>query len=103
MYSKSLAETIGTKVLDTRVKAGLTQAQLASLAGVSDRLVRQVETGKATGISLDKLSAILEALGLYLSFGEPVEAQDSYKQDREYDELMEKFLSSYINFGELDG
>ncbi|HAM43564.1 MAG TPA: transcriptional regulator [Propionibacteriaceae bacterium] len=43
----------------------LTQAQLAELAGVSERYVRLVEAGKVS-VRLDKLQALLEVLGLRL-------------------------------------
>lgn len=43
----------------------LTQADLAELAGVSERFVRLVEAGKDT-VRLDKLRPLLEVLGLSL-------------------------------------
>ncbi len=43
----------------------LTQADLAELAGVSERFVRLVEAGKDT-VRLDKLQPLLEVLGLRL-------------------------------------
>ena len=46
-----------------RKALGLTQLELADLADVSERLVRDAETGRAT-IKMDKLLSILEALGL---------------------------------------
>ena len=46
-----------------RKALGLTQLELADLAEVSERLVRDVETGRVT-VKTDKLLSILEALGL---------------------------------------
>lgn len=46
-----------------RKALGLTQLELADLAEVSERLVRDVETGRVT-IKTEKLLSILEALGL---------------------------------------
>jgi HTH-type transcriptional regulator/antitoxin HipB len=46
-----------------RKTLGLTQLELADLAAVSERLVRDLETGRAT-IKTEKLLSILEALGL---------------------------------------
>ncbi|MDN5726240.1 MAG: type II toxin-antitoxin system Y4mF family antitoxin [Propionibacteriales bacterium] len=43
----------------------LTQGDLADLAGVSERFVRSLETGKTT-VQLDKVLAVLDALGLTL-------------------------------------
>ena len=41
----------------------LTQVELADLAEVSERLIRDLESGRTT-IGTDKLIAVLEALGL---------------------------------------
>lgn len=48
-----------------RATLGLTQAELADLAGVAERSVRAVEAGKPT-VRLDTLSAVAGALGLEL-------------------------------------
>ncbi len=48
-----------------RVELRLTQAEAAELAGVSERFVRLVESGKPT-VRLDKLQALLDVLGLEL-------------------------------------
>lgn len=45
---------------------GLTQLDAAELSGVSERFVRAVEAGKGS-VQLDKLCALLDALGLELS------------------------------------
>jgi len=48
-----------------RRELGLTQPQLADLAGVSERFVRALEAGKQS-VQLDRVQAVLEALGLEL-------------------------------------
>lgn len=48
-----------------RAALGLTQQDLADLAGVSERFVRFVEQGKPS-IQLNSLRAVLNALGLEL-------------------------------------
>ncbi|HYO20339.1 MAG TPA: type II toxin-antitoxin system Y4mF family antitoxin, partial [Dermatophilaceae bacterium] len=48
-----------------RKDLGLTQVEVAELAGVSDRFVMELEKGKPT-VRLDKLTAVLEAMGLTL-------------------------------------
>jgi len=48
-----------------RKDLGLTQVEVAELAGVSDRFVTEVERGKPT-VRLDKLTALLNAMGLTL-------------------------------------
>lgn len=53
-------------VRERRRSLRLGQQALADLAGVSERFVREVESGKPT-VRLDKLAAVLDALGLELS------------------------------------
>lgn len=60
-----------TSALAERMRArrrtlGLTQAGLAELAGCSPRFVGALEAGKPT-VHLDKVLAVLDALGLDLS------------------------------------
>jgi y4mF family transcriptional regulator len=53
---------------------GLRQAELADLAGVSERFVYALESGKGS-VQLDKVIAVLSALGLHLELrrgGTPV-------------------------------
>lgn len=48
-----------------REELSLRQAELAELAGVGARFVNELEAGKAT-VRLDKVLAVLAALGLHL-------------------------------------
>lgn len=57
----------GIYVRRARETQGLTRAVLAKKAGVSERLLASLELGDATGIRLDKLLAIFDALGLALA------------------------------------
>lgn len=57
----------GIYVRRSREAQGLTRAQLAEAAGVSERLLASLELGDATGIRLDKLLAVFGALGLSLA------------------------------------
>lgn len=50
-----------------REAQGLTRAALAKTASVSERLLASLELGDATGIRLDKLLTIFNALGLALA------------------------------------
>jgi len=61
-----LAARIGEAVAAERGRLGLRQDELALIAGVSARVVHQVENGKATS-RLDSLAPVLDALGLTLS------------------------------------
>lgn len=54
---------MGEELRARRVALGLTQAEAAELAGLSERFVRAVESGK-TSVQLDKLSALADVLGL---------------------------------------
>ena len=59
---------LSAEVRARRVSLGLTQRDLADMAGVSERFVRFVEQGKPS-IQLDSLLAVLEPLGLELTVG----------------------------------
>ncbi len=58
---------LGSQVYTARTTQGLTQSMLAARAGVSERLIRYLEKGQAQSVQLNKLLAILSALGLDLS------------------------------------
>ncbi|MBD2760533.1 helix-turn-helix transcriptional regulator [Yimella sp. cx-573] len=57
--------TIGKVIRERRRELGLLQAEIADLSGVSERFVREVEADKPT-VRLDKLTTLVEALGLEL-------------------------------------
>jgi HTH-type transcriptional regulator / antitoxin HipB len=61
-----LAEVLAAEVRARRGRLGLTQRDLADMAGVSERFVRFVEQGKPS-VQLDSLTAVLETLGLELT------------------------------------
>ena len=56
----------GIYVRQARETQGLTRATLAKKAGVSERLLASLELGDATGIRLDKLLTVFNALGIGL-------------------------------------
>lgn len=56
---------LSRQLRDRRKSLALTQENLADLAGCSTRFVRALESGKPT-VRLDKLVAVLNALGLEL-------------------------------------
>lgn len=56
---------IGTQVRERRESLRLLQIDLADMAGVSERFVRELEHGKPT-LRLDKVEAVLDVLGLRL-------------------------------------
>ena len=63
--SAQLATEIGQRVLRERERLGLRQDELALAAGVSARVIHQIEHGKATS-RLDSLVPVLDVLGLKL-------------------------------------
>ncbi|GAA3619575.1 hypothetical protein GCM10022199_25090 [Marihabitans asiaticum] len=54
-----------TQLQARRRELGLRQLDVAELAGVSERFVRELESGKPT-VRIDKLGPVLEVLGLRL-------------------------------------
>ena len=60
------AAEVGFAVRESRQKHGLTQTDLAGLAGTGLRFISELERGKPN-MSLDKVLAVLAALGLRLS------------------------------------
>lgn len=59
------ATAVGTTVRQARRAHGLTQSQLAGLAGTGLRFVSELERGKPN-VALDKVLAVLAVLGLRL-------------------------------------
>src|SRR3546814_16128848 len=59
------AESLGAAVRRSRKSHGLTQSQLAGLAGTGLRFVSELERGKAN-VALNKVLAVLAVLGLRL-------------------------------------
>ena len=57
---------IGYAIKDARLEFGLTQAQLAGAAGISERCLWSLELGRSPGVQLDKLLAVFKVLGLDL-------------------------------------
>jgi y4mF family transcriptional regulator len=66
--AKRDAEAIGETVRQSRESLGLRQDELAFAAGVSTRVIHQIEHGKPTS-RLDSLSPVLAVLGLRLLAG----------------------------------
>ncbi|WP_397220055.1 helix-turn-helix domain-containing protein [Nocardioides sp. AE5] len=63
------AGELAAAVLGRRERLGLRQEELAELAGCSPRFVHAIEAGKKS-LQLDKLVAVLDALGLHLAISE---------------------------------
>ena len=56
---------IGDFIKERRKKAGLTQVELASKAGVGVRFVSEIESGKQTS-RIDTINKVLALFGKYL-------------------------------------
>jgi y4mF family transcriptional regulator len=63
--TQELPRILAAEVRSRRSALGLTQRDLADMAGVSERFVRFVEQGKPS-VQLDSLLAVLNTLGLEL-------------------------------------
>jgi HTH-type transcriptional regulator/antitoxin HipB len=66
--TEPLTAVLAGQVRARRLQLGLTQHDLADMAGVSERFVRFVEQGKPS-VQLDSLTTLLETLGLELRLG----------------------------------
>lgn len=81
----------GIYARQARETQGLTRAALAQKAGVSERLLASLELGDATGIRLDKLLAIFNALGLALAAqGDIDEAKHEQPTDAPHADLQSR-------------
>ncbi len=61
----AFGDQLPAEVRSRRASLGLTQQDLADMAGVSERFVRFLEQGKPS-VQLDSLLAVLDTLGLEL-------------------------------------
>ena len=62
---------LGTLIKDHRKKAGLTQLELADLAGVGKTTVFDIEKNKET-VSWNNLLAVLKVLNIEVQFKSPI-------------------------------
>ncbi|RQW78109.1 MAG: transcriptional regulator [Geobacter sp.] len=58
---------LGIRIRQARKEKGLTQAQLADMAGITRKTLSQVETGAVSDIGIRKVERTLEVLGLELT------------------------------------
>lgn len=79
--SARLAEQIGARIRRERERLGLRQDELALVAGVSTRVIHQIERGKPTS-RLDSIVPVLEATGLNLAIMETAEQSGPESADR---------------------
>ncbi len=64
MRAEMLASVSGVQLAEIRKQLGMTQAQLAEAAGLSQARISQIENGKA--VSLESLRAYVTGLGGHL-------------------------------------
>lgn len=81
MHPEATARELGSRVRQAREALGLRQDELALAAGVSTRLVHQIEIGKAT-TRLDGLVCVLAALGLELEVVERARSRGGPQPER---------------------
>ncbi len=63
VWPQPLAVAFGERVRRARTHVGFTQQRVADRAGVSQSAVSRLERGLATGMSLERLLRILDAIG----------------------------------------
>lgn len=102
-------QELGYEIRRARLTSGLTQAQLASAAGLTRTTLNQLENGVFPDLGVRKVQAILEKLGLVLSI-QPAgkrnrpdfiriactTANVSYKSALTEDELVQALLTGKI-------
>jgi transcriptional regulator with XRE-family HTH domain len=59
-------ELLGRWIRESRVSAGMTQGQLARLAGMHQTTLSRLERGRLEGLRLHRLAAILAVLDSWL-------------------------------------
>ncbi|PJB00368.1 MAG: transcriptional regulator [Ignavibacteriales bacterium CG_4_9_14_3_um_filter_30_11] len=74
------SKSIGKIVNSHRKKSGLTQKQLANIAGVGKTVVHDIEKGKET-VQLNTLMKILSALNIKIEFSSPLLKQSEIKNE----------------------
>lgn len=99
-----LLSDIAGHVQERRRSLDFTQKQLASMAGVSERLVRSIESGQAQGISLDKLESVLSTLGFGLALTGTDESNSTAAtpldpREDEYEMLLQSAVSAWQRTG----
>lgn len=103
----TISRQAGIHVRSVRERRGLTRRELAEAAGVSERLIASLELGDATGIRLDKLLCICDAVGLSLfmrqvepkeapiAVGKPRSKPPKPPQSASYEEHLQYFLENF--------
>ncbi len=93
-FSSSLPEV----VYQARTRANITQGELADRAGVSRHTVVNIESGAAAGVRLDKLSAVLGALGMEL-MAVPRRGVEPMAQTEDAESLRREFRARFVRGG----
>ncbi|WP_165043363.1 hypothetical protein [Adlercreutzia sp. ZJ138] len=103
MNATTFINTVAAAVRERRHTLALTQKQLASMAGVSERLVRLIEAGQAPGVGIEKLAMVLSPLGLELALEGDVyhaaASEDTSAENDEYERLLQYAVSSWEGVG----
>jgi y4mF family transcriptional regulator len=64
-------ESLGKQIAQKRQELNISQADLAEMSGISLRTINSIENGHAN-LSINKLSKILEPLGLVITLQERI-------------------------------
>lgn len=88
---------IGYSIKEKRLGLGMTQAQLAEAAGVSKRSLWSMELGQNSGVQLDKLTSVLNVLGLELEIKESGERCSGGAEHHHGSEVMMHGVNSRLD------
>ena len=94
MKQETHYQHIAKRVKELRAERGLSQAQLAKAAGISQQVVSAVENQTNRSIQLDTLYAIAKALGVSAIALQCPEASAQFLKDGTLSRLVEVFCSA---------
>jgi transcriptional regulator with XRE-family HTH domain len=60
----AVLRNLGRRVTHLRLALGISQRSLAAMTGIDQSVISRFENGRAAGMRVDKLAAILAALGV---------------------------------------
>ena len=79
--------TTGERIREARIKAGLTQSELASMIGVKFSAIHKYETGLIVNLKRDTIAKLAKALNVRPSY---LLCVDEESTDPELDEILEQ-------------
>ena len=96
MANDKIYQELSKKIREYRRASGLTQEEFGAESNLSGRRIRDIEAGRAQGLSLSALVRIAEELGCELRLIEKDKIDDkaASKNGAEYNDLFNELASS---------